>query len=111
MKVIRVISVTGCCRQDCDTDIEDNWATGTRDECLKAIKDDIKYHRSCEPDSGSVLVSVNNEYVDEDGYMEYEDISVDDYINAIDTDKTVIRLQSDDVYSSVYEFVYKIVKN
>lgn len=108
MKVIRCISQWGACCQEYGVEIDALFASGTRKECLAAVKDDIRFMAKSEPDSGSKLIFMNGNTFDEDGFDE-DGMDLEERLKELpDTNcnRTVIRLQSNDIYDSVYEITY-----
>ncbi len=106
MKVIKSTLQTGICLESFGADIIDNFAVGTRKECLSAIKDDMI--RSSENGIDNVVaVSVDGIGFDEDFE---DDFSISDYIDRVDDSQVMfnIRVQVDDVYSSIYDITYRI---
>ncbi len=134
MKVIKVIGHTGLNYPGYGAEVQDKWATGTHDECVKKIKEDLLFNLDCEYDSGSIVFQINdakfcNDLTEMDATREdverYTQLRINghedeialnilrrekirNYINGINDAGAyiVLRMQEDDVYSSVYELTY-----
>ena len=110
MKVIKVITSEGLGNQEYGAIIEDNWYSGDHRECVRAVKEDLLFDLKCEEDSGAKLYFIDGVTFDKDGYNGDGD-HIKDFINnkiSPDVFKVVKRLQSDDMYNTVYEVTYQI---
>lgn len=105
-KVIKVITRTGLCCQDYGADVIDDFATGSKDHCLEAIRKDILFMEACKDDSGSKLIFVNGADI-EDDLDDLEGFVVEN--TTPEATRHVIRLQADDLYDSIFEITYQII--
>ena len=109
-KVVKVVTSTGVCLQDYGAEINDVFARGTKEQCLASIRRDILWNAGCCEGSGSMLVFVNGEDVPENISENELKEFVETHASA-DYVQHVIRLQADDVYSTVYEITYQIFED
>ena len=77
MKVIKVVTRAGLCCQDYGAKINDLFARGSKEKCLDAIRKDIVWNANCYEDSGSQLIFVNGNDI-EDGFDSQE--SLEEYV-------------------------------
>ena len=112
MKVIKAESCFGQMLQEYGADITDNFASGTRAECLEAIKRDI--FDDLDQDVELILLDDAPVRKDEEGHFTgYEKSDVEEYLTNLPEkqDRIVARVLVKDNHASVYESTYRLVKD